>query len=192
MRFRTIALLLALLLPLSVRAEPDPASAELATLRDGLVAAINRGDIDAELAFLNPNVVVTFQNAEVSRGTASVRSWLQKMLTGPEKVVEKFRVEVSVDESGILYGGQTAIAYGSAKEHFEVATGRAFDLSARWSATMVKADGQWSIASLHASENPFDNPFLKQFQTLMKWVGCGSLIFGAFVGFVLGRRGRAA
>src|SRR5205807_2525523 len=124
----------------------------------GLLAGMNSGDIEAQLAFLHPNVVVTWHNAEVSRGRDGVRKYLDRMLKGPSKIVEKFGAEVSVDELSILYGGDTAIAFGSAQEHFKLTDGRSFDFPGRWSATLVKDSDKWLVASLHTSDNIFDNP----------------------------------
>ena len=45
----------------------DPAHAELRALRDALVDAVNKKDVDALLRHLHPDVVVTWLNAEVSR-----------------------------------------------------------------------------------------------------------------------------
>ncbi|HEV7402877.1 MAG TPA: nuclear transport factor 2 family protein [Chthoniobacteraceae bacterium] len=189
MKYRLFALLL--LFPLFAHAQEDPAHAELRTMRDGLLAAMNKGDIEAQLAYLHPNVVVTWHNAEVSRGTDGVRAYLQKQLTGATKQVEKFAVETKVDELSIIYGGDTAIAFGSAQEYFTLASGRAFALNGRWSATMVKENGRWLVASLHTSDNIFDNPLLNQLKGFMPWVGGASLIMGMLLGWLVARRGMA-
>src|SRR5206468_13104619 len=132
---------------------------ELRAVRDGLLDAIAKGDIERQLTFLHPNVVVTWHNAEVSRGHDGVRTYLNRMLTGPNKIVASYSAELNVDELSILYGN-TAISWGSGIEHFKLANGTSFDLPARWSATLVKDNGKWLIANLHASDNLFDNPML--------------------------------
>jgi hypothetical protein len=42
-------------------------------LREGLIDSFNKGDIDRLLTFLDTNAVVTWQNGEVSEGTAAVK-----------------------------------------------------------------------------------------------------------------------
>jgi ketosteroid isomerase-like protein len=153
---------------------------------------MNSSDIEAQLAFLHPNVVVTWHNAEVSRGRDGVRDYLNRMLNGPSKVVQKFGAQVKVDELSIIYGGDTALAFGSAQEHFTLAGGRSFDFTGRWSATMVKDGGKWLIANLHTSDNIFDNPLLNQVKTAVPWVAGGSLLIGAVAGWLTGRRRRRA
>lgn len=191
MKSRLFALLLLIPLFTYAQAPEDPAHAELRTMRDGLLAAMNKGDIEAQLPFLHPNVVITWHNAEVSRGTDGVRAYLQKQFSGPTKQVDKFSVEAKVDELSILYGGDTAIAFGSADEKFVLKSGRTFALTGRWSATMVKENGKWLIANLHASDNIFDNPLLNQFKGIMPWVGGSSLIMGMLLGWLVARRGMA-
>ena len=190
MKSRLIAVALAWLFPFATYAQEDPAHIELRALRDGLLAGMNSGDIESQIKFLHPNVVVTWHNAEVSRGHDGVRKYLDRMLHGSTKVVEKFGAEVAVDELSILYGGDTAIAFGSAQEHFTLAGGKQFDFTGRWSATLVKEGGTWLIANLHTSDNIFDNPLLNTAKKSLAWVGGGALLVGVLGGWLIGRRGR--
>lgn len=166
----------------------DPAHNELRALRDGLLDAMNKGDVERELTYLHPNVVVTWHDATVSRGRDGVRAYLNRTLKGPDKVVDSYKAEVDVDELTILYGGDTGISFGSAREHFKLARGGSLDLKSRWSATMVKEGDKWLIASLHASDDLFDNPLLDKIRTTAHlWIGA-ALVVGLVVGFLLGRR----
>ena len=97
-------------------------------------------------------------------------------------------MEVTVDELSILHGENAAIAFGSAKEHFTLVGNKQFDFTGRWTATMVKEDGKWLVASLHASDNIFDNPLLNMAKKAWWWVGGGALVIGALVGWMIGRR----
>ena len=180
-------------LPAQAQAPSDEVTHdELRALRDGLLDAMTRGDVERELTYFHPNAVVTWHNAEVSRGRDGIREYLKRMLEGPDKAVESFRADVEVDELTILHGGDTGIAFGSAVEHFELARGRTFDLPARWSATLVKENGRWLIASLHVSDNLFDNPMLNMARRMSWWAGGLALIAGLALGFFLGRRRRTA
>ena len=192
MKTKLLITTLAFLVTLAVSAQEDPAHKELRAVRDGLLAGMNKGDIDAQLAVLHTNVVVTWHNAAVSRGHDGVRKYLDEMLNGPTKVVQKFSAEVKVDELSILHGGDTAIAFGSALEHFTLAGGRQFDFTGRWSATLVKDGGKWLVANLHTSDNLFDNPLLNAAKRLLLWVGGGALLAGLIGGWLLGRRRRRA
>jgi len=171
----------------------DPAHAELRALRDRLVDAVNKKDTDALLRELHPDVVVTWQNAEVSRKPEGVRAYISRMLQGPDRIVDDFTTAVTVDELTILHGGDTGISFGSSRDHFKLRSGQSFDLNSRWSATVVKVDGRWMVASFHASVNLFDNPLLNGAQRLALGGSIGALIAGLVIGWLMARRrGRRA
>jgi hypothetical protein len=195
---KKIGMLLALALPClaSLAANTDPALEathnELRALRDGLLDAVNKGDIERELTYLDTNVVVTWHNAEVSRGREGVRDYYNRLTSGPNKMVDKFSVEINVDELTILHGENTGISFGSSVEHFKFTNGRSFDLKGRWTTTMVKKDGHWLIASLHVSTNIFDNAMLDLVKKYAVRAACGAFIVGALLGWLIGRRRKAA
>ena len=194
-----LMLLCAAAVPVSSQAPPPAVESadeavhnELRDFRDGLLDAMNKGDIERQLTYLHHNVVVTWHNAEVSRGREGVRDYLNRMLTAPDKVVASYKADVEVDELTILYGGDTGISFGSAVEHFEMTSGSTFDLPARWSATLVKEGDRWLVANLHASDNLFDNPLLNMTRRWIWWAGGLGLLVGLVIGLVLGRRRKTA
>lgn len=165
---------------------------ELRALRDGLIDAMNKGDIERQLTYLHPNIVVTALNGEVSRGRDGVRAYFLKMTTGPNRVVESFHCEVIVDELTILYGADTGIAFGSAVQSYKLTDGLKLDAKTRWTATLVKEHDHWLVASLHASANLFDNPLLSMAKRTAYWAGGITLVVGLIVGFAMGRRRKGA
>jgi uncharacterized protein (TIGR02246 family) len=188
-----LPLLFLAILPASSQVPPQAPPAndeavhnELRALRDGLVDAINKGDIDRQLTYLTPNVVVIALNNEVSRGREGVRAYYLKMTTGPNHVVESFNCEVTVDELTILYGGDTGVAFGSASQNYKMTDGLKLDVKTRWTATLVKEQGRWLVASLHASANLFDNPLLTMAKHTMYWAGSLCLLVGLAFGFAIG------
>jgi len=192
------ALVLALLVATGLRAQTpaapteNPAHQELRQLRDGLVDAMNKGDLEGTLKYLHTNCVITWHNAEVSRGHAGVRDYFNRVMTGPNKIVESFNCTLNVDELTILYGDNMGICFGSSDEHFKLATGKDLEVKGRWSATLVKEDGHWLVASLHASTNLFDNVMLDIAKKAAKIVGVVGLILGLIAGWLLGRRRKPA
>jgi ketosteroid isomerase-like protein len=154
---------------------------ELRALRDGLIRATNESNIDALLALLHPNVVVTWQNAEVSRGREGVRAYLTRMTSGPDRIVARFQTNPTVDELTILYGGDTGIAFGRSSDRFELTDGMNFELTGRWSAALIRENERWLVASFHASANLFDNPVLSLATRYTVWIGVGGLVAGALL-----------
>ena len=169
----------------------DPAHAQLRAMRDDLLDAVNKRDMDRVLRHLHPDVVVTWQNAEVSRKPEGVRAYLSRMLEGPNSIVRSFNTSVAVDELTILHGGDSGVVSGTSRDQFELRAGRMFELASRWSATLVLHDGAWKIASFHSSTNLFDNPLLNAARRLLIVVGVGAALAGILAGFFVGRaRGR--
>lgn len=161
---------------------------QLRALRDGLLDAVNKNDIELQLTYLHPNVVSIAPNGEVSRGREGVRAYWAKMMTGPQRVVDSFHAEVNVDELTILYGGDTGISFGTAQQHYKLANGLNLDVGTRWSATLVRDGDRWLVASFHASANLFDNPLLTMAKRTAYWAGGASLVVGLVGGLLLGRR----
>jgi uncharacterized protein (TIGR02246 family) len=157
-------------------------------LRDRLLDATNKKDIDGILAEMHPNVVVTWQNAEVSHGKQAVRAYLERMLKGPNPVVRSYRATVNVDDLTTLYGPSTGVAYGSSVETFDLTSGQKFTMRGRWSATMVNENGRWLLASVHASSNLFDNPLLNAAKKSLLIGIIGSAVLALLVGWFIGRR----
>ena len=166
----------------------NPAHQELRLVRDGLLEAMNKGDLEGTLKYLHTNCVITWHNAEVSRGHDGVRAYYNRVMSGPNKIVESFTTTLKVDELTILYGDNMGICYGSSDEHFKLATGKDLDVKGRWSATLVKEDGHWLIASLHASTNLFDNVMLDIAKKAATIFAIVSLVVGLIIGWLIGRR----
>jgi ketosteroid isomerase-like protein len=165
----------------------DPSHEELRELRKHLTDAINRNDLDALLQYLDDDVVVTWQNAEVSRKPAGVRAYYERMMHGPNRIVESIHIDPTVDELTHLYG-DTGIAFGSSHDHFKLTDGMDFEVDTRWSAAVVKKNGKWLIASFHASTNMFDNPILRiAIRKVAIWTALVAGVSGLLVGFLGGR-----
>jgi ketosteroid isomerase-like protein len=180
----------------SAPAAEDPAHNELRALRDGLVDAFEKKDIDRMLTFLAPNVVITVQNAEVIRGHKEVREFHHRMSEGNDSTVKSMTTKLKVDELSTLYGNNTATAFGSMSDHFQLRNGLEFDLLSRWTATLVKLDGKWQVAVFHVSTNMFDNGVGNQ---MIRWaaiksggISLGLGIIAGLIASVLWRQTRKA
>lgn len=158
----------------------------LRMLKGDLVEAVNRRDIEGVVSHLHPNVVITWQNAEVSRGQEGVRAYLKRLTGGPTPFVRNFKTKVSVDELTSLFGDTTGIAFGKSQDEFDLATGRKFIVDGRWTATLIQVNGKWLIASFHASTNLFDNPLLAMAKRLAAWGAGAALALGLILGVIGG------
>src|SRR5688572_25483540 len=69
----------------------DPGvAAQVDSLRDQLKAAYARGDVAGMLKFLHPQVVITFPDGEVLEGRDALVGYYDRMLKGPDPVVQSY------------------------------------------------------------------------------------------------------
>lgn len=184
--FAFAAVLLAPLYAQEGQSKPeDPAHKELRALKSELVEAVNKNNIDGVLARLDKDVVVTWMNGEVSKGPKEVKEYLERMTKGDKAIVKSYQTDPTVDDLTHLYG-DTGVAYGHSKDTFVLNDGRSFTIEPRWSATVVKKDGKWLIASFHGSADVFKNPILDiAIRQTATYVGIGAGVAGLIVGALL-------
>jgi hypothetical protein len=176
----------------------NPVHNELRRLKEKILEAFNKNDMDGLLACVHPNVVVTWQNGEVSRHHQGIRDYYQKMMQGPNRVVDQVTAQADVDELAILYGDDNALAFGNLDEDFTLTDRSQFHLKNRWTAQVVRHNGQWVVSALHVSANIFDNGVLHlALRRTALWTGlaagAGGVLVGLFLYWIIrGRRPKIA
>jgi len=160
--------------------QPDALKA-IHLLRGELVDAFNKADVDRLLSHLDPDVVATWQNGEVTRGPQGVRAYYDKMMTGPNRIVSKLVVNPEVQDRHIY--DSWAVSWGNLHDEYVLTDGTAFKFDSRFTATIARRGDVWKVTSFHASVNAFDNPVLG---AVGKKVGTWAGVGGAAVGLVLG------
>lgn len=194
-RWLPVALALGLLSPARTAAQvespakEDPAHDELRAVKRGAEEAFNKGDIDGLLnAYVHKDVIVTWQNAEANHGRDAVKAFYNRMMVGPNRVVETLQTRIDVDELSHLFDGKTATALGAMDQHYKLTDGTEFDLRSRWTGTLVKDGDRWKIAAFHVSANMFDNGVMHvAVRKTAYWVGGSAGVAALIVGVVLGR-----
>jgi len=162
---------------------------ELRALNAGITKAMNDNNMDALLAYVHPNVVFTTMNDDVVRGPQAIREYYAKMMTGPDKIVEKVTVSFIPDDLTILYLSDTmGVCVGKTQDHYVLTDGTKMDLSARWTATFVKENGKWLVAAFHYSTSMFENPLLDRLKQMLPLLGIGGAVIGLLAGVLIGRK----
>lgn len=179
----------AFLFGVSVHAQgvEDPAHAELRVLRTQIIDAITQGDIERVMTQVHPNVVVTWQNSEVCRGKEGLKSFFDRM---GKQTFKGYKVPPTPDELTILYGGDTGVSFGKVVGQYTL-FGKELEFTSRWTATLVKENGQWLLASYHVSLNGLDNPLLNAAEKSLIWVAAGTGVLGLLLGAFFARRKKA-
>ena len=168
---------------------PDEAALhdELRQLRQSMVDALNRNDVEEMLKHLHRNVTFTAMNAEVCRGPEQVRAYFDRMMNGPGRVVESIRVDPQADALSDIYGGQVAVAYGNSRDEYRLTNGLTMQVNSRWTCSLVREGGRWLITSFQSSANIFDNPILGQMKAAIYKVGGVAAVLGLAIGWFASR-----
>lgn len=160
---------------------------ELRKLKTEVEAAMNKGDLDGVLKHAHKDVIFTALNAGGGRGHAQIREYNDKLMKGPSRKVESVRVTFTPDALSLLYGGDTAVSWGSSLGKYTLVGGAEYEINARWTSTLVRENDRWLIASFHISADLFDNPVLSAVTRMMYWAGAAALL-ALIVGFGIGRQ----
>ncbi|HEB58994.1 MAG TPA: DUF4440 domain-containing protein [Gammaproteobacteria bacterium] len=171
-------------------AETDPRAADRAEMRAILAdvaKALNEGDYALMKKHLHPQVVITYYNAEVTRTPAEMEAYFRRMTDGDDAVVVGFHTTANVSAPAIFHGDNTAIAWGTTRENYKLASGLEFDLNGLWTVTLRRDNGQWKIVALHFSSNLFDNPILDNARSFTWITGAVAFISGLIIAFVVMR-----
>lgn len=154
---------------------------ELQMLREGLVEALIAGDIEKQLTYAHEDIVTTWQNNRTTRGIKELKAFFEEMNRQGPKVFQGYKQQPTIDAPSIIYDGDTAVAAGVSVPSYKL-LGMEFDLQNRWTATLVKQDGQWLIANYHVSANLLDNPILTAAKRFVYVIGGVGLLVGLALG----------
>lgn len=170
--------------------KPDTHDADRQTLRmmfADIENGINKQDMELILRHLDEDVIITYQNAQVAVGKDAVRQFNTQMIVGDNSPVQTLTTKATVGGPAMFHG-DTAIGYGTTRDHMVLRTGQTIDLDAAWSSTMVKKNGQWKIAAIHFSTNVLDNDVLHSAKRVMLVAAIITAVITLLIGFWLGRR----
>ena len=164
---------------------PVPAtldSAEALTrLREEIANSLSKGDFDRVLERLDTNVVVTWQNGEVSQGRESVRGYYDKMMKGERPIIREAKANLEI--SGRMADKDWAVAWGKMNDEFKLSDGNNLPLNSVFTATVARRGDQWVVTAFHTSVNAFDNPAIR---VSLKKMGRTAVWGGTAGGVVLG------
>ena len=164
----------------------EDANAAINRLREGLVTSFKKGDIDTLLTYLDPDVVVTWQNAEVCRGPEAVRAFYQRMMKGERPIVREIKSDPEV--LGRQLHGDVAISWGILRDHFLLTDGSDLPFNSVFTASIAKRGDRWLVTAFHASVNVFENPVLSYaVRKTALWTGLGAGAIGMLLGAIIVR-----
>jgi hypothetical protein len=159
--------------------------AELDKFRDELFHAFNTGDYPAMLEkYCHKDIIATWQDGTTSEGHQGVIAEFDKL----KQFIDKMTVDATTDKRLILNDGNLVISSGEMKDHYVLGRGPSVNLNSRWSATLIKDNDRWLLASFSASTNAFDNEVISLYLTSQKYtISAAAGLIGMGLGLVLSR-----
>ncbi|MEO8021727.1 MAG: nuclear transport factor 2 family protein [Polaromonas sp.] len=143
----------------AVPEDQAPDVARIHALLREIEEATNTRDIQRLLRHATDGVVMLSKNGETLVGKAAVDAYVNRMLGAAGPALTGMHTRVIQDGAPIIHGA-VAMAHGTSDDAYEFQGGMRLAIVTPWSATLVRQDGEWRIASLHFSFNLFDNPLL--------------------------------
>ncbi|MEC5385288.1 nuclear transport factor 2 family protein [Uliginosibacterium sp. H3] len=142
---------------------------------------INDSNIDLMARHFDDKAVITWLNAETSRGPQGVKDYFARMVgDAPGAVLSKYATHPKISGPATFYG-DVAVASGTMEDEFTPHKRSVFKFDSRWTATLNKTGGEWKIVALHLSTNSFNNALTDELRQLSIYTGAG----GAAVGLLL-------
>jgi ketosteroid isomerase-like protein len=168
--------------------------AALRALRDKAAVAINKQDITALASCFTKEFAFTAVNQTVLTNEAQMREFFDRMFKSSGALVTGLKTEPKADILTRFVDANTGVCYGSSMDTYTLKSGETVEMNVRWSAAVVKENGEWKVAIAHVGTDFLNNPVLDGAKSLAKkaaiWAGAGGLLAGGVLGILFGRCGR--
>jgi uncharacterized protein (TIGR02246 family) len=185
-----LLLLIALAFPtagVALADAPDPHAADreaLIKVFHEIEAGINDQNVERMVAQMTPDATVTWLNGEVSRGHDQIHAYYQRMVKGPDRILDKYTTAAKIGAHARFFG-DVAVADGTMRDSFFPVSRKPFQLDSNWTSTSVKQDGQWKVASLHLSANVFTNDLIQEAKDAALKAGIAGSVAGLLLGLLI-------
>jgi len=161
--------------------------AALRALRDKVASAIDKQDVKALGACFTKDFAFTAVNQTTLTNQEQVQAFYDRMFRSSEALVTSLKTEPKADILTRFIDTNTGVCYGSSRDTYTMKSGQVVGMDVRWSATVVKDNGDWKVAIAHVGTDFLDNPVLNGVKGLVLKVGIGAGLGGLLLGFVLAR-----
>ncbi len=151
---------------------------ELRQLLKVIEDGINDKSVSAIEPYVKPNTVMVFQDAVVTKGIEEFSDYFGRILGAGDALITEMSVKATIGAPAEFYGENVAVAFGKLDSTYTLRTGKTIDLETQWTTTVVRQADTWSIASLHFSNNLFNNPILNTSKRLNWIMAIAGLLLG--------------
>lgn len=123
-------------------------------------AAINATDVDALSECLAKDFAFVTIDQTVITNRAGIAAYYDRMLTGPDALLAAMTSTPKAEVLTRFAGDDAGYCYGRSVDVYTLKNKRVFTLDVRWSAMVVKEDGQWKASLIHTGVDLLNNPVL--------------------------------
>jgi hypothetical protein len=177
--------LLVLLFPAVVFAEAvsgTPADHDqLRHLLEMAQEAINNDNPDQLEAYLHKDYVITVMNQELVTKDRTLKELFNDWFKKPDAILKSLTVKPEATIETRIYDDRFGVCYGTSVDTYTLQDGREFSFDSKWTATVIKQDGQWKLLALHVGVDPIENPLIDGYRSGMGFGGVmiefGRLLF---------------
>lgn len=153
----------------------------LIDLREKFTEALNNRDFEALKPLVTDSLTfISISNEKIS-GLNELKAYWEKLFEGAGSILKSMTVAPVADARTTFFGDSVGVTQGTSVDTFEFRKVGFRQLTTRWTAVVVKAEGQWKVARIHSSANVLDNPVLDA----NSFVGNLKMGAGAVLGFLL-------
>ncbi len=140
--------------------------------------ALNTNNIDAFKLILNEPFFITTSNQKTFTNLDEFKSYYKDLFSGDNAPLNSLSLDPKAEIKTTFITENVGICHGTSNDTFVFKDGKAKKMLTKWTATVVKSNGNWKLANLHLAVDAFNNPML---EALLQKVYLG---FG--VGFLVG------
>jgi len=138
-------------------------------------AAINAQDVPALAACLTKDFVFVTIDQTVITNEQGIAAYYDRMLKGKDAPLAALKIKPEADVLTRFVDTNAGYCYGRSVDAYTLKDKRVFTLNVRWTALVVKEDGQWKAAAVHTGVDLLDNPVLTA-RSMSFWQKLGILL----------------
>jgi ketosteroid isomerase-like protein len=161
--------------------------AALRQLRDKAVVAINNLDGNALAPCFAKEFAFITVNQSVLTSQAQVQDFFDRTFRAKDALVSGMKSEPTADILTRFIDENAGVCYGSTKDTYTLKSGEVVTMTNRWSATVVKENGEWKVAMAQVGTDFTNNPVLDRAAAFAKKLAIGAGIGGLVLGIILVR-----
>jgi ketosteroid isomerase-like protein len=165
----------------------DADHAALRALRDKAALAIGNQDIKTLASCFAKDFAFTTVNQTVITNETQMQDFFDRMFRSSDALLASLKTEPEADIPTRFIDTNIGVCYGSSQDTYTMKSGKVVEMNVRWSATVVKENGEWKVAIAHVGTDFLNNPVLDRVKKFTRTVGVGAGICGLLAGFIIGR-----